>query len=64
MLSMFDDIKRGINEAIEYEKGNVKANVKTLSVTPIEKFTATEIENIMSIKKETSSPPMLKTIRS
>ena len=46
MLSIFDDIKRGINEAIEYEKGNVKANVRTLSVTPIEKFTATEIKNI------------------
>ena len=45
-MSVFDEIKLGLNEAIEYEKGNLKANTKTLSVSPLEKFTANEIKDI------------------
>ena len=45
-MSVFDEIKLGLNEAIEYEKGNLKANTKTLSVVPVEKFTANEIKDI------------------
>ena len=45
-MSIFDEIKAGLNEAIEYEKGNLKAKTKTLSITPIEEFTATEIKDI------------------
>ena len=45
-MSVFDEIKIGLNEAIEYEKGNLKANTITLSVTPIEEFTANEIKDI------------------
>ena len=45
-MSVFDEIKVGLNEAIEYEKGKVKARVKTLSVTPVEEFTASEIKDI------------------
>ena len=45
-MSVFDEIKLGLNEAIEYEKGNLKANIKTLSVVPVEKFTAKEIKDI------------------
>ena len=45
-MSVFSDIKAGLNEAIEYEKGNLKANTRTLSVTPIEEFTASEIKDI------------------
>ena len=45
-MSVFDDIKLGLNEAIEYEKGHLKATTKTLSITPIEEFTATEIKDI------------------
>lgn len=41
-MSVFDDIKTGLNEAIKYEKGNLKASAKALSVTPIEEFTASE----------------------
>ena len=46
IMSVFDEIKLGLNEAIEYEKGNLKANTKTLSVVPVEKFTAKEIKDI------------------
>lgn len=45
-MSVFDEIKLGLNEAIEYEKGNLKANTKTLSVVPVEKFSASEIKDI------------------
>lgn len=45
-MSVFDEIKIGLNEAIEYEKGNLKANKRTISITPIEEFTASEIKAI------------------
>ena len=45
-MSLFEEIKAGLQEAIEYEKGNLKANTRTLSITPIETFTAAEIKEI------------------
>jgi len=45
-MSVFEDIKTGLMEAIEYEKGNLKANTRTLSVIPIEEFTPSEIKEI------------------
>lgn len=45
-MSVFDEIKLGLNEAIEYEKGNLKANTKSLSIIQIERFTANEIKDI------------------
>ena len=45
-MSLFEEIKAGLNEAIEYEKGNLKANSRTLTITPIEEFTANEIKDI------------------
>ena len=45
-MSVFNEIKAGLNEAIEFEKGKLKANTRTLSVTPIEEFTASEIKDI------------------
>ena len=45
-MSLFEDIKEGLNEAIEYEKGNLKANIRTLSIKPLEEFSANEIKNI------------------
>lgn len=45
-MSLFDDIKTGLSEAIEYEKGNLKAKATTLSVEPVENFTSVEIKSI------------------
>ena len=45
-MSVFSEIKSGLNEAIEYEKGNLRARARTLSIAPIEKFTASEIKEI------------------
>ncbi len=45
-MNVFEEIKTGLNEAIEYEKGNFKANSKILSITPLEEFSAAEIKEI------------------
>lgn len=45
-MGVFDDIKLGLEQAIEYEKGNLKARKTTLSITPLDVFTATEIKEI------------------
>ena len=54
-MSVFDEIKTGLNQAIEYEKGNLKANTRTLSVTPLETFTASEIKDIRKSAELTQS---------
>ena len=55
-MSLFGDIKTGLNQAIEYEKGNLKAKTTTLTVEPIESF---KPEEIRSIRKETGLTQVL-----
>ena len=55
-MGIFDDIKTGLGQAIEYEKGNLKANTTTLTVEPIERF---EPEEIRLIRKETGLTQVL-----
>ncbi|MBQ2758687.1 MAG: helix-turn-helix domain-containing protein [Clostridia bacterium] len=45
-MSLFDEIKTGLNEALEYEKGNLKAKTTTLSVEPVIVYTSSEIKFI------------------
>ena len=45
-MSVFDDIKEGLNEAIEYEKGNLKARKTVLTIHPVDTFSAAEIRQI------------------
>ena len=45
-MSIFDDIKTGLEQAIEYEKGNLKTSTKKLSIAPVEEFSAKEIKDI------------------
>lgn len=45
-MGVFDDIKVGLEQAIEYEKGNLKAKKTTLSVLHLDVFTAVEIKTI------------------
>ena len=47
-MSVFDDIKLGLEQSIEYEKGNLKARKTTLSIAPLETFTSKEIKEIRS----------------
>ncbi|BBH54739.1 hypothetical protein [Fluviispira sanaruensis] len=39
----FKEIIAGINEAIEFEKGNINLRTKTVNVTLVKKVKATEI---------------------
>lgn len=55
-MSLFGDIKTGLNQAIEYEKGNLKTKTTTLTVEPIESF---KPEEIRSIRKETGLTQVL-----
>ena len=45
-MSVFDEIKTGLNQAIAFEKGEIKAKTTTLSIAPVEQFTADEIKAI------------------
>ena len=45
-MSIFDEIKLGVEQAIEYEKVNLKAKKTTLSITPLDTFTPQEIKEI------------------
>ena len=45
-MGVFDDIKLGLEQAIEYEKGHLKAKKNVVSVSTLEKFTSAEITEI------------------
>lgn len=45
-MPLFDDIKLGLGQAIEYEKGTLKAKKTTLTIAPVEVFTPREIKEI------------------
>ena len=45
-MGVFDKIKTGLEEAIAYEQGTLKARTTTLSVTPVDRYTADEIKAI------------------
>ena len=45
-MSLFDEIKTGLNEAIEYEKGNLKAKTTTVSIEPVAVYTSGDIKSI------------------
>lgn len=46
MSSVFDDIKIGLTQAVEYEQGKIKAKTTTLEIAPLSTFGASEIKNI------------------
>lgn len=45
-MGIFDDIKLGLEQAIEYERGELKAKSTTLTILPLDKFTSAEIKEI------------------
>ena len=45
-MSSFDDIKTGLNQAIDYERGLGKAKVTVFSIQPVESFSAEEVKSI------------------
>ena len=45
-MSVFDDIKAGLEQAIQFEKGKLNARTVTLSILPVDSFTPEEIKSI------------------
>ena len=45
-MSIANDLKNGVEQAIAYEKGELKAKKVTLSVAPVDVFTPSEIKSI------------------
>lgn len=46
MSGIFDEIKLGIEQAIDYEKGKIKAKKTTITIAPLDIFSAQEIKEI------------------
>ena len=45
-MSVYDEIKLGLEQAVEYNKGNLKARKTTLTIVPLKNFTSKEIKEI------------------
>lgn len=45
-MDVFNDIKTGLEQAIQYEKGKLNAKTVTLSILPVDSFTPEEIKSI------------------
>ncbi len=46
MSTLFEDLKTGLEQAIEYEKGTGQAKSRTFTIAPVKKYTNTEIKAI------------------
>ena len=45
-MSVFEEIRTGLEQAIEYEKGNLRAHAAVMTVSPVQTFSASEIKEI------------------
>ena len=45
-MDVYEGIMQGLNEAIAYNEGKIKARTKTMSIEPIPDFKAAEIKQI------------------
>ena len=46
MSQLFNDLKQGLEEAVAYEKGTGKANVKTYMILPVKEYDGKQIRDI------------------
>ena len=45
-MGVYDDIRQGLEQAIEYEQGKIPARKTTLTILPLSTFTSEEIKAI------------------
>ena len=45
-MSVYDGIMQGLEEAVAYNKGKIKARTQTIFISPVPDFEAVEIKNI------------------
>ena len=55
MSALFEDLKTGLQEAIDFEKGKGKAKSRTLMIDPVKKYTNEEIKSIRNKSGMTQS---------
>jgi len=54
MSSAFESIKQGLNEAIEYEKGNLPGvKVDKITVSPVHSYTSAKVKEIRALHNMT-----------
>lgn len=46
MADLFDDLKTGLEQAIDYERGKGTAKVTTFVIPPIKKYNSTEVKTV------------------
>lgn len=46
MSSMFEDLCEGLQQAIEYERGNVDARVRSFIISPVKRYKNDEIREL------------------
>lgn len=46
MSSLFDDLREGLQEAIDYERGSGKAKKTVFMITPVNKYSNEQIKSI------------------
>lgn len=54
-MSLYDDIRQGLQEAIDYNKGKVSARKTVITITPVVSFSADEIKAIRNSTGMTQS---------
>ena len=55
MNSLFDDLKTGLQEAVDFEKGQGQAKTRILMIEPVKKYTNEEIKRIRNKSGMTQS---------
>ena len=55
MGSLFDDLEKGLQEAIDFEKGRGKAKTTTLMIEPVKKYSNEDIKRIRNAAGMTQS---------
>ena len=54
-MSVYESIVQGLNEAVEYEKGNLKAKAVKCTVSPVPDFDSSEIKEVRASLNMTQS---------
>lgn len=54
-MSVYESIMKGLNEAVEFEKGNVKARTAKCTVNPVPEFSSDEIREVRNSLNMTQS---------
>ena len=48
-MKVYDGIMQGLEEAVAYNEGKIKARTNTMSISPVPDFKATEIKGILGM---------------